>query len=117
MRRIEGSIFNTVGRAHVPGMQPRSSGPFSSRENRLGDYVAWDVALSHLDSLSNAIVIVFVCDFQVSHLDMTIKESRNEQQQKIVALDQALNQARYQLSERAVEVRHIQIILETHRLM
>ena len=35
---------------------------------------------------------------------MTMKEHKSELQQKVIALDHALNQARYELSERAVEV-------------
>ena len=33
-----------------------------------------------------------------------MKEHKSELQQKVIALDHALNQARYELSERAVEV-------------
>ena len=41
---------------------------------------------------------------QVTQLDLTIKEHRSELQQKVITLEHALNQARYELSERAVEV-------------
>ena len=35
-----------------------------------------------------------------------MKEHKSELQQKVITLEHALNQARYELSERAVEVRH-----------
>ena len=35
---------------------------------------------------------------------MTMKEHKSELQQKVITLEHALNQARYELSERAVEV-------------
>lgn len=35
---------------------------------------------------------------------MTMKEHKSELQQKVISLEHALNQARYELSERAVEV-------------
>lgn len=41
---------------------------------------------------------------QVTQLDMTMKEHKSELQQKVITLEHALNQARYELSERAVEV-------------
>ena len=41
---------------------------------------------------------------QVTQLDVTMKEHRSELQQKVITLEHALNQARYELSERAVEV-------------
>lgn len=44
---------------------------------------------------------------QVTQLDMTMKEHRSELQQKVITLEHALNQARYELSERAVEVNNI----------
>lgn len=47
---------------------------------------------------------IFFC--QVTQLDMTMKEHKSELQQKVITLEHALNQARYELSERAVEVRH-----------
>ena len=47
---------------------------------------------------------VFHCTFQVTQLDMTMKEHKSELQQKVITLEHALNQARYELSERAVEV-------------
>ena len=34
-----------------------------------------------------------------------MKEHKSDLQQKVIALDHSLNQARYELSERAVEVR------------
>jgi len=37
---------------------------------------------------------------------MTMKEHKSELQQKVITLEHALNQARYELSERAVEVRN-----------
>ena len=43
---------------------------------------------------------------QVTQLDMTMKEHKSELQQKVITLEHALNQARYELSERAVEVRN-----------
>jgi len=41
---------------------------------------------------------------QVTQLDMTMKEHKSELQQKVITLEHALNRARYELSERAVEV-------------
>ena len=41
---------------------------------------------------------------QVTQLDMTMKEHKSELQQRVITLEHALNQARYELSERAVEV-------------
>lgn len=43
---------------------------------------------------------------QVTQLDMTMKEHKSELQQKVITLERALNQARYELSERAGEVRN-----------
>lgn len=37
---------------------------------------------------------------------MTMKEHKSELQQKVITLEHALNQARYELSERAVEVKN-----------
>ena len=36
-----------------------------------------------------------------------MKEHKSELQQKVITLEHALNQARYELSERAVEVRSV----------
>ena len=52
---------------------------------------------------------IFFC--QVTQLDMTMKEHKSELQQKVITLEHALNQARYELSERAVEVRHSRAFL------
>ena len=73
-----------------------------------GDELTW----SHWNPRSNILSPFFslcLCRCwlfasQVTQLDVTMKEHKSELQQKVITLEHALNQARYELSERAVEV-------------
>ena len=71
----------------------------------------FELALETESCVQNILISLFTSPLsltrfwgQVTQLDLTIKEHRSELQQKVITLEHALNQARYELSERAVEV-------------